>query len=123
MSLSCECDFDGDGWTYTHAMPLDFIPLKTKRAHRCCSCKTLVRPGEDIVELDRYRPARNYIEERIYGESCDVPMASWILCEECGGLFMAIHDLGICWIAGTNIKEDVREWAEAQRHYREMAKS
>ena len=123
MSLSCECDFDGDGWTYTHAMPLDFRPLKTKRAHRCCSCKTLVRPGEDIVELERYRPARNYIEERIYGESCDVPMASWILCEECGGLFMAIHDLSICWIAGTNIKEDVREWAEEQKHYQGRMKS
>lgn len=123
MSISCECDFDGDGWVYTHTVPLDFKPLATKRAHRCCSCKRLVRPGEDIVELERYRPARCDIEERIYGEGIDVPMASWILCEECGGLFMAIHDLDICWIAGTNIKDDIRDWAEAQREYRKSLRT
>lgn len=123
MSISCECDFDGDGWVYHHAVPLDFKPLATKRAHRCCSCHALVKPGAEIVELERYRNARNDIEERIYGEGCDVPMASWILCEECGGLFMAIHDLDVCWIAGTNIKDDVREWAEAQRYYKKISRT
>jgi hypothetical protein len=116
MSISCSCgDWDGDGWVYTYAEPLDFKPLATKRAHRCCSCKRLVRPGEDIVELERYRYPRNDIEERIYGEGDEVPLASWVLCEECGGLFMAIRDLGVCWVAGTNIKEDVREWAAESR--------
>lgn len=120
MSISCSCDFDGDGWVYTYSMPLDFKPMDTKRAKRCCSCRTLVKHGQDCVELERYRPARNGIEERIYGEGCDVPLASWYLCEECGGLFMAIQELDICWFAGTNIKDDVREWADAKREYKEQ---
>ena len=62
--------------------PLDFKPMDTKRAKRCCSCQTLVRPGDDIVGACVTNNARSDIEERIYGEGCDVPMASWILCEE-----------------------------------------
>lgn len=117
MSLSCECpDYDwADRWWMAHQ---DFAPLKTKRGRKCCSCGTQIKPGDDCLVIDRGRNPQSDVEERIYGD--EVPLAPKHMCEECGGLYMAVDDLGLCYALGNNIKTDVREWAEAQQYEREQ---
>lgn len=119
MSISCTCDTDGDyDWYWTAAA--DFAPLATKRSRKCGSCEAKIKPGDDALLLECDRSPKNEIEERIYGDI--VPMPNKYLCEECGGLYMAVSDLDMCWNIGSNIKEDVREWAEAQKYYAERAR-
>lgn len=68
--------------------------LNTKRSRKCCSCGCTIKPGEVVAEFLRTKRPENDIEERIYGD--EVPLATWFMCEECGGLFMAIEDQGFC---------------------------
>lgn len=92
MSISCGCDYDDFEWTYTP--PDDFSPLLTKRSRKCCSCGCSMKPGDTVAIFDRSKRPSNDIEERIYGD--EVPLATWFMCEECGGLFMALEDSGFC---------------------------
>lgn len=124
MSLSCGCgeDFrDGDWWWQIEHSP-EFIPLLTKRWRKCCSCGKHVTPGDDVVEVYRYRQANTDIEERFHGG--EVPLASWWLCEECGGLAMAINDLGMCYELGPNsqsLKKQIADYREEERAFKERA--
>ena len=111
MSLFCEWDGDGAEWYY-ECESEDFVVLDTKRGRRCCSCKKPVRPGEEVVKFRRYRPPSdrcNHIEESIYGD--EVPMADWYMCEECGGLYMAITELKLCHTLGGDIRAEIKEYA------------
>lgn len=92
MSISCGCDYDDFEWRYIS--PNDFSVLKTKRSRKCCSCGCGLKPGDEVAEFARERSPQNDIEERIYGD--DVPIAPWFMCEECGGLFMAMQEAGFC---------------------------
>lgn len=109
MSLYCDT-YDGDhDWYYSAT---DFVTLDTKRRRRCCSCKTVLTPGDDVVRLDRYRGPRDGIEESIHGD--EVPLAPWWLCETCGGLYMSLTDLEFCCDVSENIADQIREYRRSQ---------
>ena len=112
MGLSCDYDGDGDfAWYYDEPDLHDFSKLETKRARHCCSCGEKISVGSDVLKFRRHRPPSdrcNYIKEAIYGD--EVPLAPWYLCETCGGLFMAISELDLCYSLGSDIRDDIREW-------------
>jgi len=111
MGLSCDYDGDGDfSWYYDNPSTKDFTKLNTKYSRHCCSCGAKIKVGDDVLKFERYRYAKNDIEERIYGDGADVPMPNWYLCETCGGLFMAISELNLCYSLGNDIRADIREW-------------
>ncbi len=106
MSLSCYCgDYDDSEWSYTYSN--DFTTLQTKRSRKCCSCGYRIKIGDDCMKFDRSKPPGSDIEERIYGD--EVPLASWYMCESCGGVFLSVKELGMCFNLDGNIKEQVRE--------------
>lgn len=106
MSLSCSCgDYDGSSLYYEYGN--DFTKLQTKRSRKCCSCGETIKPGDDCMKFDRHRSPDSDIEERIYGD--EVPLAAWYMCEECGGVFMSVTELGMCFNLDGNIKDQVRE--------------
>lgn len=37
-------------------------------------------------------------------------MASWYMCETCGGLHMAVKDLGMCCDIERDLKKQIREY-------------
>lgn len=116
MSLSCECDWDDPDWWYDDSRPVE--PLATKRSRRCVSCNDRIKVGDDCKEFTRWRHARyDTIEERIYGEGGEVPMASWYLCDRCAGLYESLDDLGFCGLLGEkhDLRETCREYADMQR--------
>ncbi len=41
-------------------------------------------------------------------------MAAWYLCEKCGGLYMAVQDLGMCCDVTENIAKQIRDYMEQQ---------
>lgn len=113
MSISCSChDFhDYEWWYYPPHQTSDFEPLNTTRSKRCCSCKKLIRINELCIRVPRARTIHSDIEERIYGD--EVPLAPWYLCEECGGLALALAELNLCYDLGTtSLKEQIREWKD-----------
>jgi hypothetical protein len=113
MTLSCSCGYDDYGdaaWTYIP--PEDFSMLATNRAKRCCSCKALIKPGETVLKFDRFRYPNTDIEEKIYGEGGEVPLADWYMCEECGDLYYSLDALGFCISLGEdNMKKVVKDYA------------
>ncbi len=119
MSLSCSCgDFDGDGWYYEWTP--EFKPLKTRNARKCCSCGAKIKPGDDATEFRRQRGPVTDIEERIHGD--EVPLASWWMCETCGGLAMAIEETGMCFTLGESMKQQIADYrAEESAVKRRMA--
>lgn len=119
MSISCSCG-DGSGdyaYMYMLPNPLDFKPLVHYRACRCTACKKLVKVGDDCITFERMRTAKNRIEERIYGEGYDVPLADGVLCEECGGLVMALQEVNLCYSIDEPLKQQVLDWAKNKEHY------
>ena len=96
MSLTCMCEYDGDGWYY-HP-PKDFTVLESSRSKRCCSCKKKLYNKDLVLVFDRYRGPKDEIEERINGDA--VPLADWHMCEECGEIFLNLNDLGYCLMLG-----------------------
>lgn len=113
MSLSCEC---GDDYDRYYAPAADFAPLQLSRAKRCCSCRSLIRVGEDALAFRCWRrPGYDTIEEKIYGEDGEVPMAPRFMCERCGGLFMALEDLNFCISLDDNMVSLAKEYGQMQR--------
>lgn len=113
MSLSCTCDLYGDEADWYYETADDFSVLTTKRSRKCCSCKTKIKPGEEVLKLRRYQQPSdrcNYIEESIYGG--EVPLAAWYMCETCGGLYFAVTDLGMCCDIERDLKVQIREYNE-----------
>lgn len=115
MSLSCYCgDDDAADWQYT--VNDDFTILATKHGRKCCSCRMKIKPGDTVLQFNRWRAPLNscyYIEEQIYGD--EVPLAPWFMCETCGGLYMAVNDAGMCCDITENIAQQVRDWSEENR--------
>jgi hypothetical protein len=100
--------------------PDDYTTLKTRRRKRCCSCKTLIDVGAVCTEFNRYRhPAYDSIEEKIYGEGGEVPLASYYHCEKCADIYFSLDELGYC----ISIDEDMRQLAKeyAEQHKKEAA--
>lgn len=104
MSLSCSC---GDEAAWYYETTNDFTTLQTKRSRKCCSCGDKIKPGDDCVKFERYKYPETEIEERIYSDV--VPLASWYMCESCGGVFLSVTELGMCFNLDGNIKDQVRE--------------
>ena len=109
MSLSCGCDW-GDYDSYYEDPPTDFVTLNTKRRRRCCSCRELIDLGADVLRFDMYREPRSSIEDNIYGDQ--VSLAPLWMCEECGGLYLALSELGFCIAIGGSMRELVNEYNE-----------
>lgn len=112
--ISCSCE-DYGNIEFWYIPADDFTPLKTKRRRRCCSCKTIIKPGEDVLAFRRWRAPSdryNYIEESIYGD--EVPLATWYMCEKCGGLYMAVADLGMCCDIAEDIATQIKEYRSAE---------
>lgn len=112
MTLSCSCDSDDDcDWYCTY--PCDYSTLDTKRGRRCSSCKTIIKTGLITAKFERERRAKTDIEERIYGDGCDVPMPSLFLCEQCADLYFSLMELGFeCVSPEENMRDLVKEYAE-----------
>jgi hypothetical protein len=96
MPLSCECDYDENcDWYFDR--PEDYSTLDSKRRRRCCSCKELIDVGATVLSFERWRtPQCESIEEKIYGEGENVPLAPWIMCERCGDIYFSLGELGFC---------------------------
>jgi len=112
MSLSCECDYDGDAeWYYN--TPDDYAPLSTKRSRKCCSCKERIAVGDLSLRFSRWKhPEYGSIAEKIYGEGSEIPIADWWMCERCGDLYLSLAELKFCVDPGDDMRELVREYAE-----------
>ena len=111
MGLACECDIDCD-WYY-HA-PKDFTELATSKRQRCCSCRNLIDVGAISVTFASWRNPRDEIEERIYGECGEVPMANKYMCESCGDIYFNLTALDFCVNLGDSMKHLMSEYRE---HY------
>ena len=113
MSLFCAADgaCDGDWFWEPDNGKIDFSLLDTTRSRKCCSCKAKIKPGDTVVKYRRWRPPNdrcNYIEERIYAD--EVPLAPWYMCETCGGVTMAVDELGYGFYLGDNIRRSVKQY-------------
>ena len=113
MSLSCGCDDFGDdaAWYWNGER---FEALVGKRSVRCKACKALIKPGIKCWHLDRLRPTRTDIEERIYSD--EVPLAAWHLCERCGDIYSSLTELGFCVDPTESMDSQLAEY------YRDYAK-
>jgi hypothetical protein len=113
MSLFCndlhDDYYDDNSWYYY--VPTEIKKLETKRAKRCCSCKKLLRPGDEVGAFDRWRMSRGDIEEKIYGDGAEIWLATWYMCEDCTGLFWALYELGYgCDLGRDNMRDLVKEY-------------
>lgn len=110
MSLSCECDYDSEGWFYYPPDDYSFAP--NGRRKRCCSCDNLIDAGSIVGRFNRARYARDDIEMAIHGEGCEIDLAPYFMCEECTDLFFSLKELGFCVnIGGESMRELVAEYA------------
>lgn len=95
MGLTCHCDSDFDAGDKLWMEPEDYKPLATKRARKCCSCKTRIEVGELCAEVPRIKIPETDIEIRIYGDE-QKPLASAWMCERCADLCFSFMELGYC---------------------------
>jgi hypothetical protein len=111
MSLSCSCDYDGDGPYYY--VPDDYSVMPDgKRRKRCASCQTLIEHGATVAEFARDRSPRTDIEEAIYGEGPSVPLAPVYLCEKCADLYFSFYELGFeCVSPHDNMRDLLKDYA------------
>ena len=101
MTIGCLCDTGDADWWWT--LGDDFQPLGGKRRRRCHSCKTLVPLGADVVEVIRWK-----------NDECgsEVSLASWYLCETCGGLAYALNGLNYCYDLDEPLKAQINEYVQ-----------
>lgn len=103
--LECTCgDIDIDDYAWIYYNPSDFSTLNSKRRKRCSSCKKLIDIGSIVLEFERYRRAKDEIEERCKGD--EVAIAPYYLCEKCGEIFFNLSDAGFC----LDIENDMNEY-------------
>lgn len=93
MPLTCDTYSDEDYYDY-YVEPSGFTTLQTKNRRRCCSCKKLINIGNAVLKFYCWRPPKTDIENRIYGEEGEIPMASIYHCEGCGDQYMNLSALG-----------------------------
>lgn len=113
MGLTCECGWDGEGWTYRE--PADYSVLSSSRRKRCCSCKALIDVGATVVEFERSQQVHwESVKAKIYGDDYEEELASWFMCEECGDLFFSLKDLGFCiYLDAESMPELLKEYHAA----------
>lgn len=110
MSLSCSCSTDEASWYYKHPNDYKVYPLNYRK-RKCSSCKGDVIAGAVCTEFERFRPPRDDIEERIYGD--ERPLASMWLCEACSDLYFSFIELGYdCVGPWENMRELAFEYAD-----------
>lgn len=116
MPLSCSCDYDYyDDCDWYYESPDDYHPLYRRRAVRCASCRSLIRPGETATLFRRWRSPRSDIECRIYGDDGEIPLAPMFHCETCADLFFSLRELGYeCIAPNEGVRQLVKEYAELQ---------
>jgi len=121
MPLSCSCDWDYEPepgqWIFYHENDLDFKPLKSNRAKRCCSCNNLVKLGDECLSFERYRYPYNEIEAKINNVDWDgfeeptIKMSDLILCEKCGEIYLNLNNVGFeCLLPTENMQEMLRQY-------------
>lgn len=108
MALSCDTYFDDGECDWYWYWPSDFTTTSVGRRKRCRSCKQLIGICEDAVEIPRYRYAQSEFEMNFYGEGCEIDMASWWMCEDCGGLMLSLLEHGYA----LSIDDDMRVLAK-----------
>ncbi len=111
MGLSCNFSDDGDcAWYFTP--PNDISILASNKRKRCTSCKELISIGDASYKFERFRYAQNEIEDRIYGDGTEIPLASWYMCEKCGDQYMNLEALGFCVDITENMFKLLEEYVE-----------
>lgn len=112
MPLACGCDdyadYEDAAWYY---MGNKYTTLPGKRRKRCCSCKTPLSPGVDVLSHARARMPNDEIESRIYGEDePQVPLAPYYQCARCAGIFLSLQELGFCMDPTDNMDSLLAEY-------------
>ena len=111
MTLSCTCgDWDGEPGTWAYYPPKDFSILKTTRRKRCKSCNGLIDLGATCLEFPRIRAPYEGVEEKIYGECGEIPIASYFMCEACGEIWLNLSDLGYCMQPRDDMREALKDY-------------
>jgi len=112
MPLTCSCDFDSE-YDWYYISPNDYTVFSGKRRKRRTSCRELINFDESVASFSCYRPARDEIEERIYGEDGEIDIADKILCEKCSDIYFSLRELGFECISP---KENMYELAKEHRN-------
>lgn len=116
MSLSCDCfcDFDCEDRYYP---PQDFsvMPIR-KRRTRCRSCKSFLNEGDFVTKFSRFRFPQGDIEVAIYQKDGEIPLASWYMCFDCGGIFLSLTELGFCLSPDEIMQEQLVEYQRDYAH-------
>jgi hypothetical protein len=116
MPLSCSCDSDEYDSYYEPPNDYRTYPVATRRK-KCSSCGDFINGGSACTEFKRYRFARTDIEEKIYGEGCEIWLASVWLCERCSDLYFSFEELGYeCVGPWENMVELAKEYGETHAH-------
>lgn len=108
--LSCSCPSDEYDSNIIYYVPNDYSVLNTSKRKRCVSCKCLIDRQSTCTIFDIKRLPKNEIEERIYGEGHDVPMASRYMCENCSDIFFNLYELGFCVSIEDNMNDLLEEY-------------
>lgn len=110
MSLSCSCEWNGEGWAYLE--PDDFTTLKTSKRKRCSSCKQLINKESLVLKFERIRYPQTEIEEKIYGDDYEIAIAPYYMCEACGDQYFNLSALGFCMDIKENMFNLLKEYQE-----------
>lgn len=113
MGLVCGCfEYEGDAGpgSVIWGEAGEYLPLVSKRAKRCCSCKEKIGQKEICVRVKRYKVPKTFVEVNIYGEDGEVPLADKHLCEKCADIMFSLEELGFCPHPWENQKELLNEY-------------
>ena len=109
--LTCTCnEWEGDGPCWFS--PDDFQKLNTSMRKRCWSCGSLINMESECLEFERMRPPRDEIEDRIWGEDGEIPLASYWMCESCGEIYLNLTAIGYCINMDSNMNTLMTEYHE-----------
>ena len=111
MPLTCSCDWDYGDYTWFYEPPEDYTVLATKRSRKC-SCGTRIVVGDLCTKFRRWRHPKYDVEDRIYGDDGEIPLAPRFLCERCSDLYWSFSELGFECVGPDEIMPElVREYA------------
>lgn len=104
MSLVCGCgdlDYDwdpdpGQWWYLGNPLPDGYSTYPFKRGRKCISCSHPIKSGQLAVEHPRVKCPGSEVEERIYGEDGEIPIAPHWMCENCGDIYFSLLEIGYC---------------------------
>jgi len=117
MSLTCAHDVGYGDYAWYYTSPNDYTNFVSARRKRCCSCNILIKKDALALKFTRTRPAKDDIEEHIYGDDGEaVPMAAWWMCESCGDIFFNLEELGFCPSPSDSMSELLKEYKRDYSH-------